>query len=119
MGYPDPINFFHYVPVDWTANSKLYEEYKELIELYNEEPALRKGQLTTFPDKDVLMFEKSLGDDRFLVMINVRNQEVEVAVPEPWVGKQVDDEAPGGDLHGLGEKLFFPPYAYRILEFDE
>ena len=119
VGYPDPINFFHYVPVDWTANSKLYEEYKELIELYNEEPALRKGQLTTFPDKDVLMFEKSLGDERFLVMVNVRNQEVEVAVPEPWVGKQVDDEAPGGDLHGLGEKLFFPPYAYRILEFDE
>ena len=49
VGYPDPINFFHYVPVDWTANSPLYEEYEELIDLYNDHPALRKGQLTAWP----------------------------------------------------------------------
>ncbi|MGX8694901.1 MAG: alpha-amylase family glycosyl hydrolase [Prevotella sp.] len=119
VGYPDRINFFKYVPVDWTANSQLYEEYEDLIELYNEHPALRKGQLSTWPDNDVLIYEKSTDEERFLVLVNVRNREVEVKIPASWVGKQVDDVAPHADLHELGETLSLAPYQYRIIERDE
>ena len=39
VGYPEPINFFKYVPVDWTAKPEIYKEYQTLIRLYNEHPA--------------------------------------------------------------------------------
>ena len=116
VGYPYPINFFKYVPVDWTANSPLYEEYKALIKLYNDHPALRKGQLTTWADPDVLMFEKSLGDEHFLVLVNVRNQAVTAAIPSKWQGKSVHDEAPNGALDALAESLQLAPYQYLILK---
>ena len=33
VGYPEPINFFKYVPVDWTAKPEIYKEYQTLIRL--------------------------------------------------------------------------------------
>ena len=118
VGYPTPINFFHYVPVDWTANSSLYQEYKALIHLYNEHPALRKGQLTTYPAQDVLVFEKSDAKERFLVLVNVRNNPSEAAIPEQWQGKEVEDEMLDRDVE-LNTSITLAPYEYYILELDE
>jgi glycosidase len=116
VGYPEPINFFKYVPVDWTAKPEIYKEYKELIELYNEEPALRKGSLTTYPDADVLMFEKADGDDRFLVLVNVRNESKTVQTPQDWVGRETEDEITDQKLK-LGESVTLNPFQYLILEY--
>ena len=116
VGYPEPINFFKYVPVDWTAKPEIYKEYKELIELYNEEPALRKGSLTTYPDADVLMFEKADGDDRFLVLVNVRNERKTVQTPQDWVGRETEDEITDQKLK-LGESVTLNPFQYLILEY--
>jgi len=116
VGYPEPINFFKYVPVDWTAKPEIYKEYKELIELYNEEPALRKGSLTTYPDADVLVFEKADGDDRFLVLVNVRNESKTVQTPQDWVGRETEDEITDQKLK-LGESVTLNPFQYLILEY--
>lgn len=116
VGYPEPINFFKYVPVDWTAKSQIYEEYEELLELYNEHPALRKGQLTTYPDKDVFMFEKRDGDDRFLILVNVRNAESTITIPEAWVGRELDNEMNDKDMI-LKSQHTLAPYEYLILEY--
>lgn len=116
VGYPEPINFFKYVPVDWTAKPEIYKEYKELIELYNEEPALRKGSLTTYPDADVLVFEKADGDDRFLVLVNVRNERKTVQTPQDWVGRETEDEITDQKLK-LGESVTLNPFQYLILEY--
>ena len=118
VGYPEPINFFHYVPVDWTANPSLYQEYKALIHLYNEHPALRKGQLTTYPAQDVLVFEKTDGKERFLVLVNVRNNPIEAAIPEQWQGKEVEDEMLDRDFE-LEKAISLNPFQYYILEMDE
>lgn len=116
VGYPEPINFFKYVPVDWTAKPEIYKEYKELIELYNEEPALRKGSLTTYPDADVLVFEKADGDDRFLVLVNVRNERKTVQTPQDWVGRETEDEITDQKMK-LGESVTLNPFQYLILEY--
>lgn len=116
VGYPEPINFFKYVPVDWTAKPEIYKEYKELIELYNEEPALRKGSLATYPDADVLVFEKADGDDRFLVLVNVRNESKTVQTPQDWVGRETEDEITDQKMK-LGESVTLNPFQYLILEY--
>ena len=115
VGYPDPINFFHYVAVDWTANPQLYKEYKELIKLYNDHPALRKGQLTPWPAADALVFEKRLADERFLVVVNVRNRPVVADIPSTWAGMKVEDEITGRNLK-LGQTLNLAAYEYLIFE---
>ena len=116
VGYPNPINFFKYVAVDWTSKPEIYKEYEELIELYNEHPALRKGTLTTYPDADVFVFEKSDGDERFLVMVNVRNAQKKVKTPQEWVGHATEDEITEKEMK-LAEEVTLEPYEYLILEY--
>lgn len=115
VGYPEPINFFKYVPVDWSAKPNVYQEYKKLIGLYNEHPALRKGAMTPYPDNDVLVFEKQDGDEHFLILVNVRNENKTVQVPQSWVGHEVEDEATGKELR-LNETIEMEPFEYLILE---
>ena len=115
VGYPEPINFFKYVPVDWTAKPDIYKEYEELIELYNEHPALRKGTMTAYPDKDVLVFEKTDAAERFLVLVNVRNSQSTVAIPESWVGVSTEDEVTDKDIK-LDAQITLEPFQYLILK---
>ncbi|SHK48418.1 DUF3459 domain-containing protein [Xylanibacter ruminicola] len=77
--------------------------HQHLISLYNEHPALRKGKLTTYPDNDVLVFEKADDAERFLILVNVRNEAKTVAVP--------------GDWKKLGETITLKPFEYRIEKF--
>ena len=118
VGYPEPINFFKYVPVDWTAKPEIYQEYKQLIGLYNEHPALRKGSLTTFPDNDVLIFERSDSQERFLIAVNVRNEAKSVNIPDAWKGQNVEDKMTDQDLK-LEDSLNLKPFEYRIFEVEK
>ena len=118
VGYPDPINFFHYVPVDWTANSPLYEEYEKLIDLYNDHPALRKGQLEAWPAQDVLVFQKTQGEERFLIMVNVRNADAVAEVPAAWQGLTVEDEMTDLELT-LASTQTLKPFEYLILSVED
>ena len=115
VGYPEPINFFKYVPVDWTAKPEIFEEYKALIALYNLHPALRKGRLTTWPDNDVLVFEKNDGKEKFLIAVNVRNEEKTVQTPETWVSQDVENEMTGKTVK-LDTTITLEPFQYLILK---
>ena len=103
VGYPEPINFFKYVPVDWTAKPRIYKEYRRLIAMYNDHPALRKGKMTAWPDDDVLMFEKADDTERYLILVNVRNEPKTINLPEEW--------------KKLGESIALEPFEYCIVEY--
>lgn len=79
VGFTGGIDFFKYVPVDWTSNPEYREEYKSLVKFYNEHPAVRKGHLVTYPHDDVLMFERVLDNDHVFVAVNLRDSDAEVA----------------------------------------
>ena len=63
VGYPEAINFFHHVPVDWSANSALFGEYVKLMSLYNEYPAARKGVMTAWNNADAMVLCQGQGGD--------------------------------------------------------
>ena len=113
VGYPEPINFFKFVPVDWTAKPEIYKEYQKLISLYNDHPALRKGDMTAFPDNDVLVFEKKDAAERFLVVANLRNEQKAVNVPADWMNRQAQDQGTGQNVQ-LGNTLTLTPFQYFI-----
>lgn len=115
IGYPGRINFFHHVPVDWTANGHLYKEYIDLMSLYNTYPAIRKGTATFFPDDDVLIFEKSDDTDSLLICINLRQEYKTVSIPSGWSGK-VCKNMMTGEKTTLGSTAGLNPFEYIILK---
>ena len=103
VGYPEPINFFKYVPVDWTVKPRIYKEYRRLIAMYNDHSALRKGKMTAWSDDDVLIFEKADDTERYLILVNVRNEPKTINLPEEW--------------KKLGESIALEPFEYCIVEY--
>lgn len=115
VGYPSTINFFNYVPVDWSMNPQLRQEYRQLMHLYNEHPALRKGQMTPYPAKDVVTFAKSLNGENFLIMASARRCDVLAEVPEGWKGAEVTDMI-SGEKRKLGDSEYLSGYKYYIFK---
>ena len=117
VGYPETINFFQYVPVNWNANPKLREEYKKLISIYNEHPALRSsGTIRAFDDDEnnILCIERVLNNDNVLVMVNVRDKAENIEVPRMWADKPATDLMTGNEVN-LGNKITLQPYQYLLL----
>ena len=64
---------------------------------------LRKGKMTAWPDNDVLVFEKADDAEHYLILVNVRNEQKTVKIPEEW--------------KKLGEALTLEPYEYCIEKY--
>lgn len=114
VGYPEPINFFKYVPVDWTANADLRAEYKNLVEVYNAHDALRSGSVVTYPDKDVLVVIRETANDKVLVLVNLRNEAHEIALPDGWSGVELVDLI-AAQPETTDAKLTLEPFEYKVM----
>ena len=117
VGYPETINFFHYVPVDWNANPGMRDEYKKLIAIYNEHPSLRSsGKVIPFDDDEnnVLIVDRVLNNDNVLVIVNVRDAAHEVELPAMWAGKTVKNLFNGEQMQ-LKKHITMQPYQYLLL----
>jgi len=113
VAYPNAINFFHYVPVDWRRNPDIYKEYCSLMKLYASHPAFRRGGYKAYPNRDIMMFEKKNGGMRYLIVVNVRDKDCTATVPTEWRG-HVTDLYQGKDIT-LSSQLSLRPYEYRII----
>ena len=117
VGYPETINFFHYVPVNWSANPELRNEYKKLIAVYNEHPALRSsGKVFPFDDDEnnILCVDRVLNNDHVLVVVNVRDAVKSIDVPGIWANRNVTDLMTGEEKT-LPSRLTLNPYQYLLL----
>ena len=117
VGYPETINFFKYVPVDWNANPELREEYKQLVSIYNDHPALRSsGKVHAFDDDEnnVLCVDRVLNNDNVLVIVNVRNTPHSIDVPGMWAGLTVVNLMTGEPVD-LKQHITLEPYQYLLL----
>ena len=118
VDYPEPINFFHYVPVDWTANQDTYHNFQQLIQNYNENPALRKGQLKPQPSsRGVLVFEKSFDKDRFLVITCLGKEPVQFDLPADWQNHDATDIFHKDTILSLKQKFSVFPGSVFIFKY--
>ena len=119
VGYPETINFFHYVPVNWNANPDMREEYKKLIAIYNAHPSLRSsGKVLPFDDdqNNVLCVERVLNNDNVLVMVNVRGDAHSYQLPAMWANRTATDLMTGESIE-LKEWFPMKPYQYMLLSY--
>lgn len=116
VGYPETINFFHYVPVNWQANPALREEYKKLVAIYNDHPALRSsGKVRQYSDdqNNVLCIDRVLNNDNVLVMVNVKNAPHVIEIPSMWANRPIINLMTGEEIT-LGTTLTMEPYQYLL-----
>ena len=114
-GYPSPINFFQYVPIDWSTNPELQKEYQTLLKLYHQHDALRKGDFKFYPGEDILLFERILENEKILIAINVRNEAKSISLPDHTAGRNYVNLYTNRNL-SLGNKLKLQAYEYLILK---
>lgn len=114
-GYPERINFFHYNNIDWSANPGLREEYRNILAIHNNHGGLRSGELNTYPDDDILLFERYTGTEKFLIAINTRDTIQNMPLPGNLSGKRYINLSTGRNIT-LGEVLELQPFEYLILK---
>ena len=115
VGYPQPINFFKYVPVDWSENPQIYAEYQSLIGIYNRHPEIRRGEVIPFMYNEVLGFERKLGSDSLLVLVNLRDSAFTIPAPETWTNKETVDLRLNATF-ALRDSIQMTPFEYLILK---
>lgn len=113
--YPDSINFFNYVPVDWKANPDVREEYRRLLSIFKSEPELHLGAPKSYTDHDVLMYEKDGKAADYLVVVNVRDSTLAASVPQAWRDIPLTNLVNGKSVR-IGGRLPLTPFEYRIFK---
>lgn len=114
VGYPNAINFFNTVPVDYTANPDMVAEYKKILAFRAAHEAVKTGTLTQFDDANVIAFEKKSGSDDVLILVNARNTVANFTVPAAIQGGWTNGLATASVT--LGSTVSLQPYAYMVLK---
>jgi|GEM_PF-20444 len=108
VAYPNTINFFNHVPVDFSANPDVREAYTALIKVFKENPRIHKGPYKSHSTDDVLILEK----DNYLVMVNTRPEARTVQMPAGW--SDATDLLKNEGLK-TGADYTLPEYGYLLL----
>jgi hypothetical protein len=83
--------------------------------IYNNYPAARASNYSIYQlSNDLICWKKTSGNESILILINVRNNNINVSLPPALTGTfynllNLQDEA-------LGASLALSPYAYRIYQ---
>lgn len=115
VGYPNPINFFEYVSVDWNAKPELRAEYKRIIDIHNSYDVLRNGEMKAYPNENILLFERYNDTERIVIAINVRNSVQQMDLPEGIANQQFINLYSDRNL-SLGDAITLQPFEYLILK---
>ncbi|HZX57694.1 MAG TPA: hypothetical protein VFE54_03180, partial [Mucilaginibacter sp.] len=114
VGYPNAINFFNNVTVDYTANPDMVAAYKKILAFRAAHEAIKTGALTAYTDNDIVAFEKKSAADDVVVLVNTRNSTINYTVPAAVQGAWTDGL--GGSVVTLSTQLSIAPYQYVILK---
>ncbi len=115
IGHPVRLEFFSRTPIDWSAaDADMLASYKRIIEFYNSNNAIRRGEMSSFSSEDVVVFTKELDGEKVLVISNIRNKPVTYTVPASLSQTNWKDAFNGARV-SLTNQLPLEPFAYRIL----
>lgn len=102
--------------INWQLNPDILSEYTALLQFYKNSDAAKTGVLNYVNHSDMIVFEKTLGNERILVMINSRNSDKLYAVPPNLQGNWQD--AFTSQSVNLTGNLQFNAHEYKILKIE-
>ena len=115
VGTPNRLSFpFTSSKINWEINPDITAEYKKIITFRNDSEAIRRGQLTSYCSDDVCAFIKQQNDEKVLVIVNLRDKNVDHSLIPELVNTSWTDAMNGGNVK-LSEVISLHPYSYLIL----
>ncbi len=116
VGRTSVLPFFTKSPINWNLNPDMLLAYKNMLQFYVGSAASRRGTISTFTGStDVLCFQKSLGTDKVLIMVNARNNALDYSIPAVLQGSNWINAMDNSNIT-LGTTLSLTNYEYLILK---
>lgn len=117
VAYPNTINFFNYVPVNWDSNPNVFAEYQKIMNIYNSFKGFRKGELKVYEHNDVVCFSYTLNAQQVFVLVNVRDRAISFPAPQGLAGSQCYDLMNNSALQ-ITENISLSPFQFIFLETE-
>jgi glycosidase len=115
VAFPNPINFFTQVPVNYNTNPDVVAAYKQIIAFRAAHDAIKIGTLTPYNDSNIIAFEKVSGTDDVLIMVNAKNTTITYNIPAALQNSTWTNGLTGANVT-LSTQYTFQPYTYLILK---
>ncbi len=111
---PVKLPFFSRSPIDWTNNSAVFKEYRNLMAFRGAHAALRTGDLESYNDDDVLAFKRKSGTDEVVVLVNTREDAKDFTLPISLQNSTWRDAFNGSKIEVVNP-ITLKPYQYLVL----
>ena len=115
IGVTENIPFFSNSPIDWTLNPDMLNAYIKMFRFYSSSDVVKKGELITYTHPSVVVFTRSLGTEKVLIIVNTRDENITYIMPDELVDKNWIDAITETSIT-TNEELYLTPYEYRILK---
>jgi glycosidase len=103
------------IPIDWTTNPDMLAAYKKILAFRNSSDAIKTGTVTQYSDANVAAFEKILGAEDVVVLVNTRNSVINYTLPAQLANTAWKDAMNNGAVVNLTTTLTLQPYGYVVL----
>ncbi|WP_291115335.1 alpha-amylase family glycosyl hydrolase [Flavobacterium sp. UBA6135] len=81
VGVSNPTLYTSGQPISWNANADMLVAYRTMLQFYSSSDVAKIGTINYVNHPDLIVFEKTLGDAKLLVIINSRASGKNLAVP--------------------------------------
>ncbi len=109
--------FFSNSSINWSANADMLAAYQKIYEVYNNYPAARVNNYSIYQlSNDLICWKKTSGNQSLLVLINVRNTNINFSLPPALNGTFLN--LISNQNEAIGNAFSLTPYAYRIYQMN-
>ena len=109
--------FFSNTTINWTANQDMLAAYQKIYSVYQTNTAARSQTVSAYQlSNDLICWKKTNGTSAVLILVNVRNNTINVNLPPILAGNFVNLITNQNET--VGTSLSLTPYAYRIYSMN-
>ena len=109
--------FFSNTTINWAANQDMLAAYQKIYSVYQTNTAARSQTVSAYQlSNDLICWKKTNGSSSVLILVNVRNNTINVNLPPILAGNFVNLITNQNET--VGTSLSLTPYAYRIYSMN-
>ena len=109
--------FFSNTTINWAANQDMLAAYQKIYSVYQTNAAARSQTVSAYQlSNDLICWKKTNGTSAVLILVNVRNNTINVNLPPILAGNFVNLITNQNET--VGTSLSLTPYAYRIYSMN-
>jgi uncharacterized protein YjdB len=103
------------VKINWSANPGAAADFSKILNFRISSNAIRRGTMTNYSDNNVCAFTKISGNEKVVVLVNLRNASSNYVIPAALAGNYIDayTQTPVTLISGATQTL--TNFQYRVL----